>query len=98
ASEFEGVFEGFRDTGGGANGAPAEGSLDDLPFGRANTWRVGLSFSQNLFSGGRIGAQTALAAVGRESAALALTTAQAQFLFDVTQAYYDAALSDRLVA
>lgn len=100
ASEFEGVFDGFRNdnTAGGQNGAPADGNLEELPFGRANTWRIGLSFSQSLFSGGRIAAQRELAAVGRESAELTLTTAQAQFLFDVTQAYYDAALSDRLVA
>ena len=37
--------------------------------------------------------------IGREEGAeLALTTARAQFLFDVTQAYYDAALAERLVS
>ena len=36
--------------------------------------------------------------VGREAADQALTTTRAQLLFDVTQAYYDAALSERLVA
>jgi outer membrane protein TolC len=59
---------------------------------------MNLSFSQNLFSGGRIGAQRELAAAGRESADLALTSARAELLFQATQAYYDAALSDRLVA
>jgi outer membrane protein TolC len=71
--------------------------LEDLPFGRANTWRATLSFSQNLYSGGRNGAQVALAAVGHESAQLGLTTTRAQLLFEVTQAYYDAVLSDQLV-
>jgi outer membrane protein TolC len=99
ASEFEGVFEGFGDTDG-TPGEPGDagGTLDDLPFGRENTWRVALSLSQSLYSGGRIPAQSALAEAGRQSAAIALTTAEAQLLFDVTQAYYDAALSDRLVA
>ena len=68
-----------------------------LPFGRSNTWRLGLSFSQNLFSGGRNGAQRDIAIAGRASADLALTSARAQLLFQTTQAYYDAALSDRLV-
>jgi outer membrane protein len=68
-----------------------------LPFGQANTWQLGLSFSQNLFSGGRNGAQRDIATAGRDSADLALTSARAQLLFDTTQAYYDAALSDRLV-
>jgi outer membrane protein TolC len=80
---------------------PADSAeIDDsqaLPFGRANTWRLGLSLSQNLFSGGRNGAQRDIAIAGRESAGLALTSARAQLLFNTTQAYYDAALSDRLV-
>ena len=73
------------------------GGLEDLPFGRKNTWRASLSFSQNLYSGGRIGAQKAVADLGHESAGHALTTARAQMLYEVTQAYYDAVLSERLV-
>ena len=79
--------------GGGSDG----GGLADLPFGRTNTWRATLSFSQSVYSGGRLGAQAAVASVGHETAELALTTARAQLLFDVTQAYYDAVLSERLV-
>ena len=89
ASEFEGVFDDFQGAGDEAL---------DLPFGRENTWRFNLSFSQNLYSGGRIAAQRAQAAAGRSVAGIGLTTTRAQLLFDVTQAYYDAALSDRLVA
>jgi outer membrane protein TolC len=74
-----------------------DGGLEDLPFGRKNTWRATLSFSQNLYSGGRNGAQRALADVGHESAGLGVRTARAQTLFEVTQAYYDAVLSQRLV-
>ena len=41
ASEFEGVFdEGFF-------GGDSSTDLSDLPFGRKNTWRVNLVFSQN---------------------------------------------------
>lgn len=69
----------------------------DLPFGRKNTWRVNLLFSQSIYSGGRLGAQADLAAAGRQAAELALTGARARLLFEVTQAFYDAALSDRLV-
>jgi outer membrane protein len=100
ASEFEGVFDNVN------FGAPQEGDgqgnadegIEDLPFGRKNTWRVNLAFSQNLFSGGRIGAQRQMAIAGRETALIGLTTSRAQLLFEVTQAYYDAALSARLVA
>jgi outer membrane protein TolC len=91
ASEFEGVFDDFQPPGG------AEGGFEDLPFGRANTWRATLSFSQSLYSGGRNGAQITLAAVGREAAGLGLTTTRAQLQLDVTQAYFNAVLAQRLV-
>jgi outer membrane protein len=97
ASEFEGIFDTQEFPGAGEE--PGEdGGFEDLPFGRANTWRVSLAFSQNIYTGGRQLAQETLAAVGREAATLGVTTARAQVLFDVTQAYYDAALSDRLVS
>lgn len=83
----------------GAVGSSFFGGGDDidLPFGRKNTWRVNLLFSQAIYSGGRLGAQADIAAAGRQSAERGLTGARAQLLFDVTQAFYDAALSDRLV-
>jgi outer membrane protein TolC len=34
----------------------------DLPFGRENTWRVSLLFSQSVYSGGRLRAQADIAA------------------------------------
>jgi outer membrane protein len=90
------VGSGFFGGGGGSDGGSGE-SLDELPFGRKNTFRASLSFSQNLYSGGRIGAQKTIAVLGRESADHTLTTARAQLLYEVTQAYYDAVLSERLV-
>jgi outer membrane protein TolC len=71
--------------------------LNDLPFGRKNTWRATLAFSQNLYSGGRIGAQRAVADIGYEQSGLTLTTTRAQLLYEVTQAYYDAVLSQQLI-
>jgi len=57
-----------------------------------------LSVSQNLFTGGRIAAQNEAAAAGRRSANIELSAQRAQNVLDVAQAYYDAALADRLVA
>jgi outer membrane protein TolC len=97
ANEFQGVFDNI-DFGNGSNDGSSDGnSFADLPFGRANTWRATLSFSQSLYSGGRNGAQKQLATLGRTSAEQALVGARAQLRFDVTQAYYDALLSQRLV-
>ena len=92
ASEFSGLFN--NQTFG--NGTDTSG-FENLPFGRANTWRISLALSQNVYTGGRQQAQEAVAQAGRESAAQGVSTARAQLLFDATQAYYDLALSDRLV-
>jgi outer membrane protein TolC len=73
-------------------------AFSSLPFGQANQYQVGLSVSQNLFSGGRISAQNAAASAGQRSANIELTAQRAQNVLDVTQAYYDAALADRLVS
>ena len=73
-------------------------SFGSLGFGAKNQYNVGLAFSQNLFAGGRISAQNAVADAGRRSADIELTAQRAQLRLDVTQAYFDAALADRLVA
>jgi outer membrane protein TolC len=98
ASIEERIAELERAVDCGATGAAIDGSgFGDLPFGRENTYRLNLSFSQNLFSGGRIGAQVAQATAAQESAGITLTAAQAQLALEVVQAYYDAALGARLV-
>lgn len=79
--------------GGGGN--PFAG-FGDLGFGSENTWQYGFSVSQALFSP-RIGAQNRIAEAGRTRAEIELNSQRAQLAMDVTQAYYDAALADRLV-
>jgi outer membrane protein len=83
--------------GCGAGSSPI-GSLQNLGFGAANQWNLGLSLQQNVFTGGRVTAQYRAANAGRRSATIGLTAARAQLTLDVTQAYYDAQLADRLVA
>jgi outer membrane protein TolC len=95
ASEFSGLFDNST-LGNGTDGTDDSG-FEDLPFGRANTWRISVALSQNLYSGGRLSAQAAVANAGHEAANLGVNTARGQLLFEVTQAYYDAALSDSLV-
>lgn len=73
-------------------------SLGSLPFGRENTWSLGLNFSQNLFAGGRIAAQVDAASASRRRAEIQLASTRAQLVLDVAQAYYNAALADRLVS
>lgn len=97
-SEFEGLFDAEPDPGDGDDGGGGDLDFSNLPFGQANVYRIGLSFSQLLFAGGRVRAMASQAAVRRVSAGLALSSARAQSTLDVAEAFYDAALADRLVA
>ncbi len=98
SSSLEERIAGLETASRCASGVNPFAAFSSLPFGQANQYRLGLSVSQNLFSGGRILAQNAAAAAGRRSADIELTAQRAQIVLDVTQAYYDAALADRLVA
>ncbi|MEO8909060.1 MAG: TolC family protein [Gemmatimonadaceae bacterium] len=89
---------GLEDASRCALGSNPFSSFGNLGFGAKNQYNVGLSFSQNLFAGGRIQAQNAVANAGRRTADIELTAQRAQVRLDVTQAYFDATLADRLVA
>ncbi|HZI40474.1 MAG TPA: TolC family protein [Gemmatimonadaceae bacterium] len=66
-------------------------------FGAPNQWTFGLSFTQNVFAGGRISGQYQAANASVSAASIEVSAQRAQLALDVTQAYYDAALADRLV-
>jgi len=90
-SQFRGVF---ADTGsssfGGAN-------FSSLGFGSLNTYNLGLSLSWRLFDGGALAARSRSADAGHTGAQIALTSAHAQLVLNVTTAYYDAQLAQRMV-
>ncbi|HYD54437.1 MAG TPA: TolC family protein, partial [Gemmatimonadaceae bacterium] len=67
-------------------------------FGAKNQWALGLQFAQPLFTGGRVTAGFRAAQAGQRAAELTLTQRRAQIALETTQAYYDAALADRMVA
>ncbi len=69
----------------------------DLPFGQMNTWTANVQFSQMVYDGGETRARERQARAGRDAASLGITTTRAQLGLDVAIAFYDAALSDRLV-
>jgi outer membrane protein TolC len=71
--------------------------FSNLPFGRRNTWRLGLNATQTIFSGGRVFAQSHAAEATRRTAEIGLTSARAELVLTVVQSYYDAALADRLL-
>lgn len=81
-----------------AGGGTSLGSFQSVGFGAANQYNLGLSVSQNIFTGGRITAQVHQANAARAGAEIALSSARAQVMLDVAQAYYDAVLADRLLS
>ena len=89
---------GLEDANRCALGGNPFSSFGSLGFGAKNQYNLGLAFSQNLFTGGRVSGQNAVANAGRRSADIELSAQRAQLRLDVTQAYFDAALADRLVA
>lgn len=105
ASEFSGIFDSSTtsaNTSGGTSGSSSSESSDvdfsKLPFGQRNVYRATFSFSQALYTGGRVTAQRKQAELGRENASLGTSAALAQLQLEVTKAFYDSALADRLVA
>jgi len=82
---------------GCTSGGTSLGSFQSVGFGAANQYDLGLAVSQNLFTGGRITAQVRQANAARTGAEIALTSARAQVMLDVAQAYYDAVLAGRLL-
>lgn len=95
-AEIERALQDCPPTGDFFGGGSDNGD-NELPFGQRNTVRLNLQFSQNLYAGGRIDAQRQRARLERTNAEIALTSTRAQLSFDVARAYYEAALSDRLV-
>ena len=89
---------GLEDASRCALGQNPFSSFGNLGFGAKNQYNAGLAFSQSIFSGGRISAQNAVANSGRRTAEIELAAQRAQLRLDVTQAYFDASLADRLVA
>lgn len=85
--------------GHNASGVTVGGiDFSKVGFGSVNGYTLGLSGSQNLFTGGRLSGQIQSANAQQRSARIELTAQRAQLRLDVTSAYYDAALSDRLLS
>ncbi len=70
----------------------------ELPFGQKNNYQLGFTFSQALYTGGRIGAERRQAQSFGRVASLTTSATTASLQFDVARAFYDAALADRLLA
>lgn len=66
-------------------------------FGARNQWALGLNAGWNVWTGGRISGLNVAATAQERSATIEIEAQRAQNKLDVAQAYFDAALTDRLV-
>ena len=82
-----------KDTSAAAN---ATSSLTRI-FASEYNFNLGITASQPIYTGGRAMANIRAAKAGHDAAEIGITAAQAQVQLDVTQAYYDALLADRLL-
>lgn len=67
-------------------------------FGSKNQYQLGLQGSLDLYTGGRVQAQNRSAVANRTAADIELVSQRARLALDITEAYFDAVLADRLVA
>ena len=67
-----------------------------LPFGQPNTWTFGLTASQTLFNLGAIQGLRSVKAT-RSQSRVDFSAQRAQIVLDVTRAYFDALLAERLL-
>src|SRR5581483_3663740 len=82
---------------GGSNSDSLANLFKNTPFGAANTWNFQLQATQLLWSGGKVGAGLGAAKSFRAAAALEQTETQADVELSVKQAYWNAALENRLL-
>ncbi len=82
----------------GAPGSPSQpGGFAPFGFGTEHSWFAGFLIEQSLFTGGRLGAQIESAERQRDAARADLEFETADVIFQVQQAYYDAALAEQRV-
>jgi outer membrane protein TolC len=89
-------LEVFARCSAGTGGFPIDFSR--VGFGAKNQYQLGIDGSLSLYSGGRVQAQNRAAAANRTAADIELVSQRARLALDITEAYFDAVLADRLVA
>lgn len=100
-NQFQAISERFAppDTSGGGGGGDgiASSPLAQI-FAAPNTAVLTFSASQNLWTAGKLSAARAGASAARDAADIGLSSARAQALLDVAQAYFDAVAAEQLHA
>lgn len=102
-SQFQSISAKSGSSGGSSDTASSSGSdLTDSPiakiFAAPSTVILGLTFTQNLFTAGKVTAASKGADAAVRAAMTGVSSARAQLVFDVAQAYYNATAADRMAS
>jgi outer membrane protein len=92
-SQYDGLFSTSSTGQGGGSGS----GVQNLPFGQRNQYTLGLTLSQFIFDGGQTVARLRASQARRLSSEINVDSARAESLLDITSAYFDALLAERLV-
>jgi outer membrane protein len=92
--QFASIYQGL-----GGNDTSSFGKLfQNTPFGAPNAWNFQIQATQLLWTGGKVGAGLAAARSVRSIAQLQQSETSADITYQVTEAYWNAALQQRLLA
>jgi outer membrane protein len=69
------------------------GLFGNLPFGRENNWTASAQINQPVYAGGRITSGVQISELAADAAEAGLEEARADIIFEVKQAYYNAAMA-----
>jgi outer membrane protein TolC len=92
--QFASIYQGLS----GSSGNGLDTLFKNTPFGAPNAWNLQVQATQLLWSGGKVGAGLSAAKSYRQVASLQQLETVADVTFQVTQAYWNAALQGRLLA
>jgi outer membrane protein len=95
ASIFDGISFGPPP---GEGEEPGDDPFAGLPFGRPNVWNAGLTVTQPLYVGGRVGTALRIARDVREAADLEISESEAEMTLQVRDAYFQAVMAGELVS
>lgn len=92
--QFASIYQGL----GGTDTSSFGSLFKNTPFGAPNTWNFQVQATQLLWTGGKVGSGLSAAKAVRTIATLGESETAAEVSFQVKQAYWNAALQDRLLA
>lgn len=92
--QFASIYQGL----GGTDTSSFGSLFKNTPFGAPNAWNFQVQATQLLWSGGKVGSGLSAAKAVRTIATLGQSETAADVAFQVKQAYWNAALQNRLLA